>query len=205
MHRCGWPPIFDDAEKAHLLAFITRDSTTHQMSWDEICVQMGYAYSARTLKRVVESIGYHKRIPRRKFNIRPAIEPKCVAWCYARLNWTEEAWGRVLWTDESSFSTAGFGHRPWVIRSAAEEYHQDCIDETFEQGHQSKMTRGGFCGQLKSDLVFIPGKAKLDSAMYVETIMEPHLVSFWYRCCEEYGWVEVGHQGIRNMPSHTEH
>ena len=22
-----------------------------------------------------------------------------------------------MWTDKSSFSTAGFGHRPWVIRS----------------------------------------------------------------------------------------
>ena len=45
------------------------------------------------------------------------------------------------------------------------------------------------------------GKAKLDSAIRVATIMEPHLVPFWQQCCGEYGWVNVvedgapGHKG----------
>ena len=148
------------------------------------------------------SMGYHKRIPGRKFNIRPYNKPLRVAWCQERLHWTYEEWKRVLWTDESSFSTAGFGHRPWVIRKPDEEYHADCIDETFEQGRQTKMVRGGFCGTLKSDLVMVPGKAKLDSATYVVTIMEPHLVPFWQQCCEEYGWVKVVEDGA---PGHKKH
>ena len=203
-HRSGRPPIFDDAEKVRLIAFITRDARTRRMSWDEICYQMGYACSPRTVKAVVESMGYHKRVPRRKFNIRPANRPIRVAWCRQRLHWTEEEWGRILWTDESSFSTSGFGHRPWVIRrpEELEEYHADCIDESFNQGRQSKMAWGGFCGQLKSDIVFIPGKAKLDSAMYVETIMEPHLVPFWHRCCEEYGWARIVED---RAPGHKKH
>ena len=41
----------------------------------------------------------------------------------------------------------------------------------------------------------VPGKAKLDSATYVITIMELHLVPFWQRCCEEYGWVKVVDDG----------
>ena len=45
----------------------------------------------------------------------------------------------MLWTDESKFSTAGFGNRPWVKRKALEEYHSDCIDETFEFGCESRM------------------------------------------------------------------
>jgi len=62
----------------------------------------------------------------------------------------------VLWTDESTFSTAVFGNRPWVKRKVLEEYHSDCIDETFEFGCESRMIWGGFCGTLKSRLVFIP-------------------------------------------------
>lgn len=201
-YRTGRPPIFDESEKARLITFITRDSTTRRLSWDAICPEMGYACSAKTVKRVVELMGYHKRIPWRKFNIRPANKPKRVTWCVARLHWTEEEWGRILWTNESSFSTAGFGHRPWVIRSPEEESHEDCVDETFEQGRQTRMAWGGFCGQIKSDLVFIPGKAKLDSAMYVDTIMEPHLVPFWHRCCEEYGWARVVEDGA---PGHKKH
>ena len=59
-----------------------------------------------------------------------------------------------------------------------------------------------FCGQLKSELVFIPGKAKLDSAMYVEKVMEPELVPFWHQCSEEYGWVKVVEDGA---PGHKKH
>ena len=62
MHQSGSPPIFDDTEKARLIAFITCDSTTCRLSWDEIAVQMGYACSGRTIKCVVHSIGYHKHV-----------------------------------------------------------------------------------------------------------------------------------------------
>ena len=64
------------------------------------------------------------------------------------------------------------------------------------------MVWGGFCGALKSDLVMVPGKAKLDSATYVVTIMEPHLVPFWQQCCEEYGWVKVVEDGA---PGHKKY
>ena len=47
------------------------------------------------------------------------------------------------------------------------------------------MAWGGFCGTTKSEFVFIPGKAKMDSAMYVETVMEPFLVPLWHECCEK--------------------
>jgi hypothetical protein len=193
--------VFSDAEKQRLVQFVTRDSRTRRLSWEEIRVEMGYACSPRTIRNVLASMGYHKRVPRRKFNVRPQNKPLRVAWCRAHLHWTYEEWKRIIWTDESTFSTAGFGHRPWVIRRADEEFHPDCIDETFESGRQSRMTWGAFCGTMKSPLAFIPGKAKLDSAMYVKRIMEPYLVPFWHRCCEEYGWTKAvedgapGHKG----------
>ena len=74
-----------------------------------------------------------------------------------------------------------------MICLAEEEFHIDCIDENFQKGRDSTMAWGGFCGAITSDLVFIPGKAKIASALYVETIMEPYLVPFWQKCCEEHG------------------
>jgi len=58
--------------------------------------------------------------------------------------------------------------------------------------------------RTKSDLVFVPGCAKIGAAAYVRRIMEPALVPFWYQCCEEYGWAIVkednapGHKGYAN-------
>jgi len=57
-----------------------------------------------------------------------------------------------------------------------------------------------FCSTTKPELVVIPGKAQLDSAMYEQTVVEPYLVPHVHRCCEEYGWARViedagpGHQ-----------
>ena len=50
-------------------------------------------------------------------------------------------------------------------------------------------------GSIESELLFIPGKATLDSAVYVTTVMEPHLVPLWHRCCGEYGWAVVVEDG----------
>jgi len=141
---------------------------------------MNYACSPITVKRVIESMGYQWCVPRRKFAIQPANRPIRVAWCQERLDWTYEDWLRVLWTDKSTFSTAGFAFRPGVTRKASEENHPDCIESTYESGRQSKMVWGAFCGTIKSDLVFIPGKATLDSALYVQNVMEPQLVPFWH-------------------------
>jgi len=36
------PPIFDDAERARLEAFVTRDARTRRLSWEAIRQEMGY-------------------------------------------------------------------------------------------------------------------------------------------------------------------
>ncbi|RPA97794.1 hypothetical protein L873DRAFT_1689571, partial [Choiromyces venosus 120613-1] len=81
-------------------------------------------------------------------------------------------------TDESTFSTASFRNRLWVTRKASEEYHPDCIDQTFASGYKTRIVWGTFCGTLKLDLVFIPGKTNLNSVLYVQKVMEPYLILF---------------------------
>ncbi|RPA97774.1 hypothetical protein L873DRAFT_1689844 [Choiromyces venosus 120613-1] len=180
--RTGCPPIFDKAEIAHLVAFITQDYTTRHLSWQAIVIEMGYGCSYRTLKNVMEKLGYHKRIPCWKFSVWPANRQKHVKWCQQRLHWTYKEWSRILWTNKSTFSTTGFGHHPWVIRLPEEEFHIDCMDQTFEQGRESTMVWGGFCGTTKSEL--------------------PYLVPLWHECCEMYGWAQVIEDGA---PGHRKH
>ena len=67
-----------------------------------------------------------------------------VSWYQNYLNWTREEWLRTVWTKESSFSAAGFSHRPSVFNRLDEEYHQDCIDEVWGSGRVSVMVWGTF-------------------------------------------------------------
>lgn len=115
-----------------------------------------------------------------------------VKWCQDRLHWTYNDWLRTVWTDESTFTTVGFSHRPWVLRRPGEEFHPDCIDETWESGRESVMVWGGFCGEMKSELHIIPPKTKVNSSYYVTHVLDPILIPFWHQTCERYGWTQVG-------------
>lgn len=134
--------------------------------------------------------------------MRSVNKEKRVQWCRDRLHWGYEEWFRTVWTDESTFNTAGFGHRPWVIRRADEEFHPDCIDEGWESGKQSVMIWGAFCGHLKTDLFFVPSGTKVDSATYATEILDPLLIPFWHKTCEEYGWTKVVEDGA---PGHKKY
>jgi len=73
--RTGRRPIFDAAEKLLLEAFITKDSRTRHLSWEAVCLKIDYACSRDTVKRVMEGLGYHRRVPRRKFTISSKNKP----------------------------------------------------------------------------------------------------------------------------------
>ena len=88
------PLIFDDVEKQRLVDFITRDARRRRLTWEAICLEM--ACSARTVRNVMTSMGYHKWILGRKFNIRPCNKPLRVAWCQERLHWPYEEWKQLL-------------------------------------------------------------------------------------------------------------
>ena len=64
--RSGRPIIFNDAEKARLRAFITQDKRTRRLQWEEVIIELQYNCSVRTLRDVMASMGYHKRLPRKK-------------------------------------------------------------------------------------------------------------------------------------------
>jgi len=64
--RAGRPVIFDEAEKARLCAFVTQDKRTRRLQWEEVIIELRYNCSVRTLRDVIASMGYHKRLPRKK-------------------------------------------------------------------------------------------------------------------------------------------
>jgi len=123
--------------------------------------------------------------------IRSMNKPKRVQRCQERLEWTEEEWKRVVWTEESNFSTAGFSHRPWVTRLLEEEFNPDCIDEVWGSGREGIMVWGAFYGEMKSLLYIVPPGTTINSKRYRHNVMMPYLAPFWNQTCEEYRWCNM--------------
>ena len=65
------------------------------------------------------------------------------------------------------------------------------------------MAWGAFCGIIRSELFFVLGQAKLDSATYVQEILDPLLLPFWHQCCEEYSWTMIVEDGASGHQKHA--
>jgi transposase len=64
--RLGRPLIFTEALKQQLVTFITSNKRTRRLSWEEIREEMGLQCSYRLIKDIMNTMGYHKRMPRKK-------------------------------------------------------------------------------------------------------------------------------------------
>ena len=65
----------------------------------------GHQISSRTVHRELHGMGFHGRAAASKPYISKCNAKRQMQWCKARRHWTLEQWRRVLWSDESHFST----------------------------------------------------------------------------------------------------
>ena len=62
---------------------------------------------------------------------------------------------------------------------------------------------GGFCGHLKSNLAFVNEKVMTNSEVYTVQILDPFLIPFWHKICDEYGWTQVVEDGALRRQKHA--
>ena len=91
--------------------------------------------------------------------------------------WSAKEWERVCWTDESTFEIGKNSRQIHVWRTAYEQYLSSCVVPTFKSGRTSLMISGGFGGDKKSELVFMP-KDRRKPIDFVELVYDGHLLQF---------------------------
>ncbi len=70
--------------------------------------------------RAFEKEMHHRRIATEKPFLTPAHKQARPAWAWAHLNWRQEQWERVFWSDEFSIRTGG--GQVYVTRNVEEKY-----------------------------------------------------------------------------------
>ena len=124
--------------------------------------RMGFLHLSMTLfsgvfgmwviKNCLYRLGFCRRVVHKKPPISEKNRQKRLQWALEHINWTEEQWSSILWTDET-WITGGPHRKQYVTRRDGEEWDETCIVEK----HRKKggwMFWGCFSGIGKGPGIF---------------------------------------------------
>lgn len=127
----------------------------------------GASVSCRTVRRRLQKSGLRGCVAAKKPLRTDTHKRKRLNWCLERKNWTEEQWGKVLFSDESTFELIP-SRRVWVRRRTGERYNQDCINPTVKYGGGKIQVWGCMSAKGVGTLKVVNGR--LDAKAYVRLI-----------------------------------
>ncbi|GFV99899.1 transposable element Tcb1 transposase [Trichonephila clavipes] len=96
-------------------------------------------------ERILHGGGLFARRPVRCVPLTPAHRRRRSLWCREHRNWSDNEWGRVLFTDESRFSLSSDSHRILIWRERRSRNHPSNIIERDRYGSRGVLVWGGSC------------------------------------------------------------
>lgn len=125
-------------------------------------------------------------------------------WAKNRLNWGDDEWSRVIWSDEVYVVLGDRAGSVWVTRTADKEFDEACVVPKFKQSNLRIMAWSCIMKDKKGPIVVLeyPGGrgGGMTSLRYQEQVLSKVVVDFYQEACEERGWVLFEQDGA---PSHT--
>lgn len=174
----GRKPAIMDKTRTRLIARATLDAAHRRMPYTEIARLEGVQAGRKALMAAFNMEAYGRRVATKKPMLTDAQKQARLAWATAHLNWKFEDWNRVVWTDESSFSTAGFG-RVYVTRRPGEKYDQSCLVPKLRT-HASWTIHGSISSLGKGPMVVMEKEwGGLTGKVYREKVL-PWIYCFMY-------------------------
>ncbi|GFX36126.1 transposable element Tcb2 transposase [Trichonephila clavipes] len=117
------------------------------------------------------------RRPVRCVPLTPAHRRRRSLWCREHRNWRDNEWGRVLFTDESSFSLSSDSHRILIWRERGSRNYPSNIIERDSYGCRGVLVWGGIMLGSRTDLhIFDAGS--INGTRYCNEILLPYVRLF---------------------------
>jgi transposase len=127
--RTGRPRLSVARDDRQLLRLSLSD---RRKTATQLMVDWNVRASVRTVRRRLCKAGLKARIPRKKPLLNLTQRKKRVQWAKAHLNWSQEQWNRVLWSDESKISLFSSDGIHYVRRRSGEEFLPQCLTPTMK-------------------------------------------------------------------------
>ena len=124
--------------------------------------------SPATVRRHLHTLGYNKRVARRKPLLRPNNILRRDNWAREMIEHDQEFWDTVIFSDESRFAQFSDSGRVWVWRKTGEEFELKNLQPTVKHGGLSIMVWGAIWTGGRSELILCEGS--INAAKYVEIL-----------------------------------
>ncbi|GFU81511.1 transposable element Tcb2 transposase [Trichonephila clavipes] len=137
----------------------------------------GRPISRFTVARRLHGGGLFARRPVRCVPLTPAHRRRRSLWCREHLNWRDNEWRRVPFTDESRFSLSSDSHRILIWRERGSRNHPSNIIERDRYGGRGVLVWGGIMLGSRTDLhIFDAGS--INGTRYCNEILLPYVRLF---------------------------
>lgn len=171
----GRPRITSPLQDRKLCLMVKRNRFTPvshlHPGWAAAC---GINCSSRTARRIVLTAGLRSCRPLARIPLSPSHRRSRMQWAKEHLEWTENQWENVLWTDESRFTLDFCDGRVRVRRLPGERFCDCAVAQHDRYGGGSVMIWAGIWGAGRTAVVRINGT--LTANRYLDEVMLPIIV-----------------------------
>lgn len=129
-----------------------------------------------TIRRQLRKHGLGAYVRRRKPFLSKAAKQKRREWANMFLNWTDEDWSNVIFSDESKFNLFGSDGRQWCWRRSGHEYDDVYVQKKVKHGGGNIMVWGCITSRGVGRLYRIDGK--MDANMYTQILRHSLLQTY---------------------------
>ena len=153
--------------------FITAKSIKRLLGED------GDKFSVRRIREILQNAGYKSRHAARKPLLTERMKMQRMEFATSHLHWTAEMWGKVMFTDESTFRLVRGGIKRVRRPPGSNRFDQKfCVKTVKHSG--SIMVWAGFDGRWgRAGISFLKPGTTMNAEVYVATL-EDHLLEFFH-------------------------
>ena len=129
--------------------------------------------SRKTVSRRLKAAGLHDRVPVSKPLISKKNKNKRLKFALEHVNWTDEEWSKVHFSDESKFNMFGSDGKKHVRRRTGERLSPQCVKKTVKFGGGSVMMWGMISSDGVGSLVRLFGN--INAEIYKQ-LLQKHVI-----------------------------
>jgi len=130
--RSGRRPLLGPQERKELVEWVCASKKNRRTPWKEIPQILGWDCSVHVIETAFKAEGFVRRSARQKPDLNEEHRKIRRQWAEDHINWTEEQWNQILWTDKT-WVQPGKHKKTKVTRRVGEALHPDCVEPKIQR------------------------------------------------------------------------